>query len=876
MHEQAQWLKSHLADRHQEIATAHHAGADGFATCVALTQAMDEVIRTANTSLPFSSDTGVRVAVFALGGYGRIELCPQSDVDIMILCDTDSAKPPAEEYARALLHLLWDAGINLGHSVRTIDEAIGLHGRILDSWVSMLESRFVCGSEVLAASFYVALRQRAGSDEWFVNGVLAEAAVRHERYGSSVKLLEPNVKKSAGALRDIHTVLWLLKMREPGLIGAVGEFAPAIRLVLEASNADRDATEMRAAILAAEFLLRTRHEMHYVRQSLHDTLEYALQREVAEGLGFGVRSETESVETFMRQYYIHARSLYRLHQRVCEEFRAMIQPPRPVDKGELVGQCFVVHQERLSLAPHGPPLTNAIQLFEAFAYCAENDLDLDAPLRAAIERLAERITMDTGSSELSKLFGRILRSKNVARTLHAMNDLGVLGKYIPEFGELVAFFQHNVYHYFTADEHTLLAVAKVEQLREQSGVLHDVFRNVRRKDILYLAILLHDIAKPRGVPDHEITGVAMAEDILARLGMQDASPDVAFLVRNHLVMEQVAFRRNIHDPETIKEFTGRFAHPAQLDYLYLLTFADLSAVNINVWTDWKALLLQELYQRSAEVLRRNLRGMDVDAFHQSKHQTAVGALVEKLAATMPREHVERHLLGIKNDSYINLFTDEEIGHHIQRSANSEIVSTIFNHQEGFTEVTVIARDAPFALSKFCAVLAANDANIFDANIFTRDDGVIIDRFRVSDVSSRRHVEQDTCVKIASDLSRVMQGALDINHLFDAHKRKWKRRPQRPVNRNVREDVEFEDTQGYTIIDVYAPDALGLLYKITETISRLGLDIFFAKIATRMDGVVDAFYTLDRSGMKVDDLDRRETIRIEILQAVRTIREQELG
>jgi [protein-PII] uridylyltransferase len=200
---------------------------------------------------------------------------------------------------------------------------------------------------------------------------------------------------------------------------------------------------------------------------------------------------------------------------------------------------------------------------------------------------------------------------------------------------------------------------------------------------------------------------------------------------------------------------------------------------------------------------------------------------------------------------------------------------MFNHTEGYTEATVIARDAPFALSRFCAVLSANDANIFDANIFTREDGIIIDRFRVSDATTRHQLDQRVCTKITEDLNQVMEGKLDIEHLFQAHKRKWKRRPKPPINPNIRTDVQFEDNPRYTIIDVYAPDSVGFLYRITETISTLGLDIYFAKIATRVDGIVDAFYILDRSGKPVTDQSRREHIRAEILNTVKALAEQRL-
>jgi [protein-PII] uridylyltransferase len=474
------------------------------------------------------------------------------------------------------------------------------------------------------------------------------------------------------------------------------------------------------------------------------------------------------------------------------------------------------------------------------------------------------------------MFRRIIHSRRVAVTLHDMNELNVLAAYIPEWGDLVAFFQHNVYHYFTADEHTLIALANAERLRERQGVMRDVFRNLRRKDVLYMAILLHDIAKPLGVADHEVTGVGVANAVLERLGMRDIVPDVAFLIRHHLVMEQVAFRRNIHDPATIREFAAKFERPEQLDYLYLLTYADLSAVNTSVWTEWKSSLLQELYQLTAEVLHRNLQGEQIERFKQARHERTKEVLVNRLSERLERERIHRHLNGIQSDAYVALFNDEEIAQHIHYSETAETVSTIVSHQDGYTEITVIAEDAPFALSKFCAVLAANDANIFDANIFTHEDGIIIDRFRVSDAATKAELSQSVCQKITRDLNDVMEGKLDIELLFAAHRRRWKRRPKRPDNPNIRTDVQFEEHPRYTIIDVYAPDALGFLYRITEAMSKLGLDIYFAKIATRVDGILDAFYVLDRNGNRITEPARREEIRLELLHTIKQVSEQELA
>jgi [protein-PII] uridylyltransferase len=875
----AKSLKAFLSQRRKEIADAHASGANGFDTCCALSAMTDEALSGAFSSV--SPEIQPHIAVFALGGYGRCELFPFSDVDVMVLCDAAGDREEANAAAKSFLHLLWDCGMNVGHSVRTLEDALALRGKSLDAWTAMVESRFLFGSAALAQAFQERMSDACHRepDLWFISGILADLENRDERYGNSVKLLEPNIKKSSGGLRDVHAVFWLHRGTEAAYAGALAAGTPATRVfvdtLLQYGRLDR---ELHAkAVRALEFLFRVRHEMHFERDSQHDSLEYALQRTLAQRLGYESEAELRSVEVFMRDYYSHARVVHSLNLQLSRPFRELAQPAR----GDRAVQqktrgFFYIENGMLSVDSALVQFADPVQVFEAFALAAAQGLELDFRLRGAIERSASLCRVDHPRwSELAALFRTIIHSDRVAATLRDMNDLGVLGECIPEFGQLIAFFQHNVYHYYTADEHTLIALARAEQLRESAGTLHDVFRALRRKEILYLTILLHDIAKPLGVADHEVTGVEIARTVLRRFGLEEVLPDVAFLIRNHLVMEQMAFRRNIHDPATIREFSSRFERPEWLDYLYLLTYADLSAVNINVWTEWKAAMLQELYAQTAEVLRRELHGGQIEEFQQARRDAVIEQVVKVLSKEIPREEVERHLRAIENDAYVSVFTGEEIGEHVLAARKSPVVSTLLSQSGTHSEITVIAPDAPFALSKFCAVLSANDANIFDANVFTRDDGVIIDRFRVVDAPTGRPLSQRVCAKIQEDLAKVAQGVLEIKDLFQEHHRKWKRRPKKAVNPSVRTDVTYEETPRHTIIDVYAPDSVGLLYRITETISGLGLDIYFAKIATRVDGIVDSFYVLDRSGAPVSDRTRREAVKAKILETIRDMSKVEL-
>lgn len=873
-------VKSCLDDERAQAIQAFRANRNGRALCAGMTAAMDRALLGAHALLP--ADDRDRLAVFALGGYGRRELFPHSDVDVMVLIPGGERDAGAGVAAKEFLHHLWNAGLSVGHSVRTVNEAMLQHGTAIDAWISMLECRRICGNEGLAQTLHDAFREKVRSSDrrWFIASTLEESTARHARFGSSVKLLEPNVKKSAGGLRDLQTVFWLYRGCNDAYFdladsGDASTFAFLNQLRAEGTLTD-DA--YRSITDALDFLVRVRGAMHSERESPNETLEYILQRTVAELLGYKEDGSLRAVEVFMRDYYLHARTVHALYQRLIPQFREQLQPPRRMwNRGRKAGSIFRLRDDRLVLDDPAKPLASAGQIFEAFSLAAENEVEIDLTLLGAIAHAATLVSpegeaLQTGLAAVRKIF----LSPRVAQSLRAMNETGVLGRLIPEFGDLIAFFQHNVYHYYTADEHTLIALANAEALHDSQGFLHEVFRTLHRRELLYLAVFLHDIAKPCGVSDHEITGVPMARNIVQRIGFPDLADDVGFLVRHHLVMEQLAFRRNINDPATIRDFAERFENPSLLDYLYLLTYADLSAVNPGVWTEWKASMLQELYQRTAEVLRRNLKGEEVDRLHATQHEEEKQVVVRELSAGFPEDQIRKHLDGIANAAYTSVFSPGEIGKHLRLAGLSDSVDLLFETGEGWTDVTVIARDAPFALSRFCAVLAANDASIFTADIFTRDDGIIFDRFRVHDVSTGGPLPQRTCNKVKEDIRNVMIGALEIDQLFLEHHRKWKRRPKLPVNPNIRTDVQFEDTPSFTIIDVYAPDRVGFLYRVTEAISRLGLDISFARIATRVDGIVDAFYVRERStGRRIADASRRKEVARGIMATLQSMTLREL-
>ncbi len=630
------------------------------------------------------------VAVLALGGYGRGELFPHSDVDVMILTRAGDPQRPAAETASGYLHALWDVGLNVGHSVRTIDEALAQHGAAIDAWIAMLESRCVCGSAELAASLYDAMREKfiGPADTWLMSMVLEESAARQARFGSSVKLLEPNIKKSAGGLRDLHTVFWLYRGTDRSHFVPIAPSKPAMLDFLDRLR-DGGALEedvYASSVEALRFLFRVRTAMHLQREGPHDTLEFALQAGVADTLGYRRRTELRSVEVFMRDYYLHARTVHSLYHSLGQRFRESLEPsPKFWNRGRKVGSIFRIRDDTLGLLEPLRKLPAVGQLFEAFLLAASHEAAIDIGLRTVLQRSADLVTPEAASSpDCLNMLHHVFLSRRVAGTLREMNDVNILGRVIPEFGELVAFFQHNVYHYYTADEHTLIAMARAEHLRDEQGLLHDVHRKLPRRELLYLAVFLHDITKPRGVADHEITGVAVAMDVTARLGFADLAHDVGFLVRNHLTMEQVAFRRNVNDPETLKEFAARFERPrparppVRADLRGPLGGESQCLDRVESHDAPGAL---PAHLRGAPPQPEGGPGRPVPPGAPRGGRRAGGGSPQRRGR--PPRTVRRHLDGIPNASYTVVLSPEEIARHIGASPESRTGGNPVRPRGGF-------------------------------------------------------------------------------------------------------------------------------------------------------------------------------------------------
>ena len=851
----------------REIEYLHAHGAGGIETCGMLTRRFDGVVRTIAQEAQISGD---EMAIVALGGYGRRELCLSSDADIMVVVRDAEGRERNGRAMQRFLHQLLALQIPVGHSFRTVAECRQAGEKDFETMLSLLDARSVTGSRVLFNEVRKSTSRGGDPAERreFINKLFALTEARHEKYGNSVKLLEPNIKNSAGGLRDLQTVFWLLVglgIEESGSSSSSLAVVSMLRSrTIRSLFSSSFLREVRAAL---DFFLRIRNEMHLQARALHDTLEFALQPKVATGLHYRDRGRHSGTEQFMRDYYKAARVTATLFERTLSWARDRWTPASGSAKRRTLDAQFLLDGNRILLS-RTQRLSNA-DVLRAFLHRIRTGAEFSFALEDLIHKNLGRLKQLRTGQEAG-LFREILSEPaGVADAVRRMNALGLLERWIPEWRPLVAFFQHNQYHYYTADEHTLVVIANAEDLAGSASSFGSVFRSIPRREALYLACLLHDIGKPLRVGEHEIAGVRISRTILARLGYADIARDVTFLIRNHLRMEQVAFRRNLNDPQTISQFAREFENPGQLDLLYILTYADLAAVNKNVWTEWKEMLLFDLYKKCRAVLTSQLSSEEWQQSTTQENRAAAASALDVLRGSFPRKELEQHATLLENAEYLHAFSIDEVREHLRSIAMKEPVVTIFGQWSNYSEATVIAPDAPFLLSRVCGVLATNDANIFDASVFTREDGIVIDKFRIVDFVTKGSLPEERCAKIRQEMAEVLGGTSDLAGLMERHRIRWKRRTFQ-YNPNIRLDVEFEDHPRYTIVDIFAPDALGFLHRVTEAMSRMGLMISFARIATRADGIVDSFYVVDSAGRKIDDPGRRRYLKSELLRAIRAV------
>lgn len=868
-------VKQFIAEERERIEATHRRGGSGLEIVGLHTELVDalicELFRLADAGVAASlRERTAGCAVVALGGYGRRELNPGSDVDVTFLYRRDM-----DEYVGAILHhvlyVLWDLGFSVGHSCRSLADAQRMMDTDLTARTAMLEARLLAGHPAvfddMQERVWRGLQGRRAHQ--YIAEKLDEQKRRHEKYGGSVYLQEPNIKEGPGGLRDFHVALWIARARH-----RLATLADLANLGLLTP------VEIGQCVQALDFLLRVRSELHYLQGGKHDVLNLAIQVPVAANLGFS-DGQKYGVERFMRQYYLRAGGLHQLSMRVIERcaerpgshVEAMMKRLRARD----IGDDFVELNREIHILPAQRDCFRAdpVRMLKIFWYRQEMGYDLSGEAREAVRCHLDLIDEDfRRSNRALGFFLAVLRAPvGVAATLRQMHQLGVLTAYIPEFARIACLVQFDYYHRYTVDEHTFVLLDHLESLRSTENPRLQEFRRIatelRKPEILKLAILLHDIGKGEG-HGHAERGVAIAEQVLGRMGLPAGDiAAVRFLVAEHLSMAHIAERRDLDDERMIIEFARLVGNEELLRMLYLLTYLDINAVGPQVWTDWKGTLLWELFIKTHTVLTR---GVPEGAEEHQRARSLRAALVAELGGEFGAEVVGQHL-ALMPARYVLTTSSAKVAQHLQlihRVRRGEPVAVHWSAfpLAGYSEVLVCAPGAPGRFTSVVGTLTAHGINILSAQLFSRADGVMIRAFQVSDGRGAALQDETVWHRFGQDLRGVILGQRSARELIKTLRRDLLAKPG-PRPHEIQTRVEFDNvvSDRYTVIDIRAHDRLGLLYVIASVLSGLDIDVTLAKIATEVDQAVDVFYVTEKDGRKVTEPSRMDAIRQALVHAI---------
>ena len=833
----------------------------GFELAASRSDVVDELVRKALAEYGHSELPGV--SVVALGGYGRRELCPYSDIDLLFLY-AEGSKDLAEEVIEKLLYLLWDLRLDIGNCMRSVEECAELSMDRSDTTIlsSLLDGRFVCGDADLYAGLereiYGEVLPKISGD--FVRRKIEERERQAEKHGQTLYLLEPNVKEGKGGLREFQAAMWIAQAHYKA-----GSFEEVLQRGFVSEK------EYRVIRKCVNFLLLVRAEIHYQAARRQDNLSFEFQEAAAKSFGYK-DGKLRAVEKFMRIYYLRAAVVTQQSRRVIEKCTRSYARRRTARKTVHLDHGFTIQGDRLSVTSRNvfrEDVRNFVRAFElADRHGLEFSEHMEFLMSEQVTLVDEKVRNDP---EFNSIFRRLLRfGKNVSKMLFKMNDIRLLGRFVPEFGKIVCMVQYNSYHIYTVDVHSIFMVREIERLtsyryEKEFPFLTKVAESLVKKHVLFLACLFHDMGKGRG-GSHAQKGAAMIPKIAGRMGLGEADAgQLEFLVRHHLAMVHFSQRRDISDPVVIKRFAKSFHDEETLSLLYLLTFADIRSVGPDVWTDWTGLLLQELYIRT-------LREMSGATYGKRTDEERARRVTEDVAAGAEGEISEgevKEILSRMPVSYFRGFSKNSVARHARFLAglDGEFGMDVVRYQ-GYSEVTIVAPDEKGIFSVFCGILSANGLNILGARIVTTLDGKAFDTFYVDKAdSSLPEEDEETWEKVRASLGMVLEGRADVAELVERRRRNY-----RSYGRKVPEyppEIAFDgdSSDAATVIEVYANDRVGLLYDVTRTISELGLSVDYAKISTRADQVADAFYVRDSEGRKIDDRGRLEEIENALIAAV---------
>ena len=815
---------------------------------------------------------GERLAVIAVGGYGRGELAPGSDIDLLFLFPYKRT-PMLEQMAEFLLYRLWDLGLKVGQATRSVAECLKLARQDLTVRTSLLDARLLWGSPQLFAELRDGYRKTivGGGEQEFVTAKLAERDARHQRLGDSRFLLEPNIKEGKGGLRDLQTLMWigrfLCDAREPADLVRHGFLTrPALPVFLRARR----------------FLWTVRCHLHYLAGRAEERLTFDAQPEIAERMNYRARTRVLAVERFMKRYYLAARDVGALTRIVVaaleesQERRARRQLTLPrLAFGRRRVNGFLIQGQRVR--PAEPDLfeRQPIKMLDLFHLAQERRLDVHPAALSAIGANLGHVDASLRTSpEANRLFLDILCSQqSPALTLGRMSEAGLLGRFVPDFGRIVAQMQHNLYHVYTVDEHTIRAVDVLGQIerRELSDELplaSEIMPTLLSRCELFVATFLHDLGKGRA-QSHSLVGETIAKRLCPRLGLtQGATETVAWLVRHHLVMSSFAFRRDSEDPQTIADFVAVVQSPERLRLLLVLTAADIRAVGPGVWNGWKGSLLRELYHEAAAAMATgDARGRRADRIAVAKERLAAslrtaiparsGAARSEPARSEPvwsedaieayvGRHDPRYWLGFSQDDHVHHALTVRAADAARAPVSLDFRVDQFRDR---SEVLLYAADHPGLFMKVAGALALSAVSITDAHIFTTNDGMALDVLGFQDAATAKAVADGPRLeRIRHSILAALRGEVVLERALHGRRSLPRRTDVFAVEPRVLVDNNASRT--HSVIEVNGRDRPGLLFALARALKDLGLVIHSAHISTYGERVVDVFYVKDVFGMKL--------------------------
>ena len=870
-------LKGVLAAGHSEVRRRFEEGSAAGADVVAANSyLMDQLLRSIHEFADIHVYPGAgqnpaeQLAIVATGGYGRGELAPYSDIDLLFMVPAKRA-PHTEQIVEYMLYLIWDLGLKVGHATRNIDDCLRQAEADLTICTSLLEARWLTGDRDLFNAFQhrfaADVVSRGGAN--FVEAKLAERDQRLVRMGSTRYVLEPNVKEGKGGLRDLQTLFWIAKY-----LYRIDDVAGLVR---EGVLTDGDADVFTRA---QAFLWTVRCHLHYLSGRAEERLTFDVQDAIAGGMGYCDAAEARRVERFMKDYYLVAKDVGNLTRVLCAVLEEQHKKGRgrfrlpyfSFRKRSING--FIQDGDRLSVEGAGDFSAHPARLIGLFREAQRHGFDIHPnALRLVSQNLDLIDDSLRADGEANALFMDILTAdEDPEMALKRLNEAGVFGRFIPDFGRVVAQMQYDMYHVYTVDEHTIRAIGILHGI--ETGALADdhpvscsVIGEVQSMRALYLALLLHDIAKGRG-GDHSEIGAGIALEVAPRMGLNEWETEtVSWLVRHHLLMSKTAFKRDVDDPMTVTDFVSVVQSPERLRLLLILTVADIRAVGPGVWNGWKASLLRELYWRSQEALAG---GMPEDR-RAARVETVKDRLRPSLSGWGP-EQVEAHFT-LGNDSYWLTFEADTLLHHaelvrkaVQDGLNLHIETTVEGARD-VTRLVVYAPDHPGLFAQIAGAMALSGASVVDARIVTLNDSMALDTFWIQDSKADAFTGKDRLNKLRRRIGEAVSG-----RLLPARELASMRRGALPSRTRVFQVppgviIDNKASAGHTVIEVNGRDRPGFLHDVTARITGLGLQIASAHVSTYGERVVDVFYVRDVFGLKIEQDGKLKAIHDDLLLAI---------